>query len=191
MEISFRGTPGSSLRNAPPSIVTTSSPTVPRIRHTTVEQGSQALSDIQSLRVGRSMDLDAWMCTWRRNRTQVGMRCRIFISIPVGTSGRVSSSRADRGTARSICRLGDCENRALLQLSKRIATCEASDLADKAAEIIAAEGATFTTRFGEPRAHPACAIERDSRNALRQHLRELRITDPNPADTLPRLDCRS
>ncbi len=66
-----------------------------------------------------------------------------------------------------------------LELLRR--SCEALDRADGAREIVAAEGATFTTRTGEVRAHPAVAIERDARNAQRQLLRELRITDP-PAD---------
>jgi P27 family predicted phage terminase small subunit len=56
--------------------------------------------------------------------------------------------------------------------------CEASDRADDARLVIEAEGVTFTTRFGEPRVHPAVAVERDARNALRQLLRELRVTEP-------------
>jgi hypothetical protein len=63
-----------------------------------------------------------------------------------------------------------------LELLRRC--CEASDRADMAREEVERDGATFRTRFGEIRAHPAVAVERDARNAVRQLLRELRVTDP-------------
>jgi P27 family predicted phage terminase small subunit len=55
--------------------------------------------------------------------------------------------------------------------------CEASDRADQALAVIDAEGVTFKTRFGEPRVHPAVAVERDARNAVRQMLTALRVLE--------------
>jgi P27 family predicted phage terminase small subunit len=72
-----------------------------------------------------------------------------------------------------------------LELLRR--ACEASDRADQARDVLAKEGLTVATRFGEVRVHPAVAVERDSRNALRQLLRELRVTEPPTEDRIPRL----
>lgn len=72
-----------------------------------------------------------------------------------------------------------------LELLRR--ACEASDRADSAREEIDRDGATFRTRFDEIRVHPAVAVERDARNALRQLLRELRVTDPPDDPRLGRL----
>ena len=43
---------------------------------------------------------------------------------------------------------------------------EALDAADTARKIVEAEGMVYENRFGEPRAHPAVAIERDGRLAV-------------------------
>jgi P27 family predicted phage terminase small subunit len=72
-----------------------------------------------------------------------------------------------------------------LELLRR--ACEASDRADSAREEIEGDGATFRTRFGEIRVHPAIAVERDARNALRQLLRELRVTAPPDDPRIGRL----
>ena len=55
------------------------------------------------------------------------------------------------------------------------ALCEARDRADQAREIIAAEGAVLTDRFGQKRAHPATQIERDARAQLIAAIRALRL----------------
>ena len=67
-----------------------------------------------------------------------------------------------------------------LELLRR--ACEASDRADQAREVIDREGPTIVTRHGEVKVHPAVAVERDARTAVRQFLRELRITDPPAED---------
>ena len=59
---------------------------------------------------------------------------------------------------------------------------EAWDRSQAAREIIAAEGVTFRDDRGNPRAHPAVAIERDSRIAFARLLRELDLDVEPPAD---------
>ena len=64
---------------------------------------------------------------------------------------------------------------------------EAWDRAQEARETLAAEGSYFVDRFGAPRAHPAVAVERDSRVAFARLLRELDLDGEPPADVrLPR-----
>jgi len=53
------------------------------------------------------------------------------------------------------------------------ALCEAWDRLQGAREIIAREGAVFADDRGNPRAHPAVAIERDARVAVARLVREL------------------
>ena len=62
--------------------------------------------------------------------------------------------------------------------------CEAMDRADQAREEVDRDGATFKTRYGEIRPHPAVAIERDARTAIARLLRELRVLD-SPEDPRP------
>ncbi len=50
---------------------------------------------------------------------------------------------------------------------------EAYDRSEQAREILLKEGLTFLDSKGSPRAHPACAIERDSRIAFCRLLRDL------------------
>ena len=50
---------------------------------------------------------------------------------------------------------------------------EAYDRAEDARKVIANEGMTYQDRFGSPRAHPAVAIERDSRIGIARLFREL------------------
>ncbi len=51
--------------------------------------------------------------------------------------------------------------------------CQALDRAHAAREAIDKGGATVTDRFGQTRANPACAIERDAMSAFARLLREL------------------
>jgi phage terminase small subunit len=66
---------------------------------------------------------------------------------------------------------------------------ESWDRGVQARELIRSQGLTFTTRLGELRAHPAVAIERDSRLAFARLLRELDldITAPSSDVRPPRL----
>ena len=75
-----------------------------------------------------------------------------------------------------------------LELLRR--ACEASDRADQARAELDRDGVTITTRHGEQRVHPAVAVERDARNAVRVLLRELRIVDPPADQQAPRLGGR-
>ena len=64
---------------------------------------------------------------------------------------------------------------------------EAWDRAQEARETLAEEGSYFTDRFGAPKAHPAVAVERDSRIAFARLLRELDLdAEPAPDVRLPR-----
>jgi hypothetical protein len=58
---------------------------------------------------------------------------------------------------------------------------EAWDRSEEAREAIAKHGLTYDGRFGEPRARPEVAIERDSRLAFTRLLRELDIDIDEPA----------
>lgn len=52
---------------------------------------------------------------------------------------------------------------------------EAWDRAQEARQTLEKSGAYFETRFGEPRVHPAVAVERDSRLSFARLLRELNL----------------
>lgn len=62
---------------------------------------------------------------------------------------------------------------------------EAWDRCAEAREILEAEGLTFTDRFGQPKARPEVAIERDSRIAFARLLRELGLDHAMPEDVRP------
>ena len=62
---------------------------------------------------------------------------------------------------------------------------EAWDRVVEARETIAADGSYFSNRFGEPRAHPALAVERDSRLAFARLVRELGLSEDAPAESRP------
>ena len=51
--------------------------------------------------------------------------------------------------------------------------CESWDRCTEARKILAEEGVTYIDRFGAPRQHPACAIERDNKISFSRLLREL------------------
>ncbi len=62
--------------------------------------------------------------------------------------------------------------------------CEALDRGNEARERVAQDGAIYLTRFGEPRAHPSVAIERDARIGFLRALRELDLDiEPPKAPT--------
>jgi len=63
------------------------------------------------------------------------------------------------------------------------AACEAWDRMVEARQTIETAGMFFTSRFDEPKAHPAVAVERDSRLAFAQLVREIGLSDDPP-------DCR-
>jgi P27 family predicted phage terminase small subunit len=62
---------------------------------------------------------------------------------------------------------------------------EALDRAEEAREIIAREGMTYSNRFGEPRAHPAVAVERDCRVQVARLFRELSLDAGDYDDSRP------
>lgn len=90
---------------------------------------------------------------------------------------------ATRGWYESV--LGDYDlephDQRLLQ-----AACEAWDRLQEAREVLRKEGTYVEGRYG-PRAHPAVAVERDSRVAFARLLRELDLNgEPGPDPRLPR-----
>lgn len=63
---------------------------------------------------------------------------------------------------------------------------EAWDRCFEARETLAEVGTYYTDRFGQPKAHPAVAVERDSRVAFARLMRELDLDgDPLPPPRLP------
>lgn len=56
------------------------------------------------------------------------------------------------------------------------AACEAADRADQARRRIAREGAVVKDRFGQLKAHPSVAIERDARAAMIAAFRALHLS---------------
>ncbi|HZG28274.1 MAG TPA: P27 family phage terminase small subunit [Ensifer sp.] len=66
-----------------------------------------------------------------------------------------------------------------------ILTAQAWDRAEQARKIIAAEGLTVLDRYGTAKAHPAVAIERDSRTAFHRGIRELALDGENPSESRP------
>ena len=55
------------------------------------------------------------------------------------------------------------------------AACSAYQRAEEARALIDKAGAVITDRFGQSKAHPACAIERDARGQMISALRALRL----------------
>ncbi|UFW82873.1 P27 family phage terminase small subunit [Bradyrhizobium barranii] len=63
---------------------------------------------------------------------------------------------------------------------------EAWDRSEQAREAVAADGITVPDRYGVLKAHPAVAIERDSRLAFARLLRELALDAAAPDSRPPR-----
>lgn len=70
------------------------------------------------------------------------------------------------------------------QLPVLQAAAEAWDRKEQAREALTRDGLTMTTRLGEVKAHPAVAIERDSRVAYLRAVRELAL-DVSAPDSRP------
>jgi phage terminase small subunit len=68
-------------------------------------------------------------------------------------------------------------HRRLLRLA-----CEAWDRGQEAREAIAEHGSVYVDRFGQPRARPEVAIERDSRISFARMLRELALDVEGPTE---------
>lgn len=63
---------------------------------------------------------------------------------------------------------------------------EALDRCEQARQILAADGVIVEDRYGAPKAHPAVAIERDSRLAFARLVRELALADDEgPGEARP------
>lgn len=60
--------------------------------------------------------------------------------------------------------------------------CEAWDRGQEAREALAQHGSVFVDRFGQPRARPEIAIERDSRISFARMLRELALDVDSPTE---------
>jgi len=60
------------------------------------------------------------------------------------------------------------------------AACEAWDRQQEARQRLAEDGAYLPDRFGQLRAHPAVAVERDSRIAFIRAVRELALDEDGP-----------
>lgn len=65
---------------------------------------------------------------------------------------------------------------------------EAVDRAEEARSLLAREGLTVTDRFGQVKAHPMCAVERDSAIRAARMFRELSLDGDVPSDArVPRV----
>jgi phage terminase small subunit len=63
--------------------------------------------------------------------------------------------------------------------------CQAWDRAEDARAALAEHGTVFVDRFGQPRARPEIAIERDSRISFARLLRELALDVDEPGEARP------
>jgi P27 family predicted phage terminase small subunit len=87
-------------------------------------------------------------------------------------------SRESRALWRSIVADFALETHHLSILER---ACEALDRMREAQAAIAKDGAYVTDRYGSPKAHPALAVERDSRIAHLRAIRELGLDLEAPA----------
>jgi P27 family predicted phage terminase small subunit len=91
------------------------------------------------------------------------------ISVPKHLSSAAKRMWRD---IRAVHVVDDADKIALLQ-----AACEAFDRANEARAIISRDGLIVRDRFGQEKAHPACAVERDARAAMIAALRALKLAD--------------
>jgi phage terminase small subunit len=71
---------------------------------------------------------------------------------------------------KEVCEDFDLEQRHLVILAR---ACVALDRATRAGRQVTLEGEVVRDRFGQPKANPACAIERDADASFRHSLHEL------------------
>jgi P27 family predicted phage terminase small subunit len=104
--------------------------------------------------------------------------------LPVGRA-RAAAPRHLSPTARAFWRsvLADYDLEAH-HLAILAAACEAMDRMRQARDAIEADGAYIEGRFGM-KAHPALAVERDSRTAMLRAIRELGLDLESPASSRP------
>lgn len=62
------------------------------------------------------------------------------------------------------------------------AACESHDRAQQARRLIETEGLVSVDRFGQSKAHPAIAVERDARGQLMAALKALRLAPGEEAE---------
>lgn len=83
--------------------------------------------------------------------------------------------------------LGDYEGLQPHHIRLLTLAAEAFDRTQQARETLKKEGTYYTDRFGQPKAHPAVAVERDSRIAFARLIRELDLdAAPEPDPRPPR-----
>ncbi len=93
------------------------------------------------------------------------------LELPEGVPEPPASLEADgRALWIHVCTDFDLEARHLVVLAR---ACAALDRAARAGRLIAVEGEVVRDRFGQPRVHPACAVERDADASFRHALHEL------------------
>jgi phage terminase small subunit len=66
-----------------------------------------------------------------------------------------------------------------------VLACETWDRGQDARQALAEHGTTYVDRFGQPRARPEVAIERDARIAFARLVRELALDVEEPGDAKP------
>jgi len=103
-----------------------------------------------------------------------------------GSNGIAAPSHLRPATAawvEGICREYDLEShhQKLLQLA-----AEAWDRCQGAREVLDEKGVSYDDRFGQPKARPEVAVERDSRIGFARLLRELALDVEPPDDETPR-----
>jgi len=88
-------------------------------------------------------------------------------------------SRSAKRWWRAVSDTFELENHDFLRLQ---ACCEAWDRLQAARVILDEHGVFYTDRFGQPRSHPAVALERDSRTGFLRALREMGLDHAEVGD---------